>query len=697
MVFSKGNASLRHLLILLYLLIVILLVCLLVRERQSDEPPFSLSQASVGHQHGSVMLSLSGEAFHSEVRGVLAKSLVNEESLLWQLLAGVPAKAVDVKNNLALVSCYAKKLVSVELHDGNRPELLGSIELPETIRQVKIVGDQALVGLQRHAGFSLVDLSDPRALRLVKNYPLAGFVTSMVANQSIVYYTDIYQGVGRFDLSVENPVPEPLVPLDSPWRIALQGNRMAVGTMKGTVHLFNVTQRGLLSKAGELNFPGNVRGVAFVNNSLVVTDSDDTLHVLDLSSWPRLSRLAHLKLPGSPMLLERLPGQASLAVGLVAGGIALVDVSQPAVPRLSGALKIPSTFVAILPLAKQVLGVNQDGVKSFSLDKISDGEYSSMAIEATMEQNHYQLQPWNGHVYGYGESLVVDLGELPSTEVSSSSRFMTIVENAGVSLFEQRESGQVQRAGSLIRVAGARDARFLDNHLYVVHQSGLRVFSGTRPEELAVIGNLTLPGGPFLLEILDSGYLLIATRDDGMLVVDVNNPQQPRQVASLAPPPHLQSNNTLQDVLIIGQRAYLSQGAGGVHVVDISSPSQPELLQIIDVPGLAKKMVLYDNLLLVAASREGLFMIDVKDRNEALPVGTLPTPLRIDDFAVVNDGLICSSHPGGTMKLPLPQRMKNLHTINQGEMRADVETFEKGQYAYLYDEKQFKQVKVGAQ
>jgi hypothetical protein len=132
-----------------------------------------------------------------------------------------------------------------------------------------------------------------------------------------------------------------------------------------------------------------------------------------------------------------------------------------------------------------------------------------------------------------------------------------------------------------------------------------------------------------------------------------------------------------------------------VHVVDVSVPSQPELLQIIETPGFAKNMAFYDNLLLVADGTKGVFMIDVKERDRALPIGSLPTPIRVSQIAVTEDGLIVSGHRGGTMKLPLPQRLQNLQVISGDEMRADMERVEKGQYVYLYDERTSGQVKVG--
>ncbi len=335
----------------------------------------------------------------------------------------------------------------------------------------------------------------------------------------------------------------------------------------------------------------------------------------------------------------------------------------------------------------------------FSLDKIAGGEYSLLATEAMIDQEHYKLQPWNGHVYGYSykNNSLVDFGKKTATDKYSSSRFMTVTRGKGVSLFEQRENDKIQRVGSMVVMEGAREARVLGRYLYVVHQDGLRIFSGFRPEELVVTSNLQLPGGPRSFEFLDSGHLLVITRQAGVLVVDVNDPEQPVQIANMTSPKHLQSINIARDILIDGQRVYISQGEGGVHVVDVSSPSRPQIMQIIDTPGHAGQMVLYDDLLLVADRAKGLFMIDVKDRGRAIPIGTLPTPLRIDQLAVVNDGLIASSNPGGTMKLPLPQRIKSLQIVNDGEMRIAVEAVKKGQYAYLYDARVSEQTEISIQ
>ena len=132
-------------------------------------------------------------------------------------------------------------------------------------------------------------------------------------------------------------------------------------------------------------------------------------------------------------------------------------------------------------------------------------------------------------------------------------------------------------------------------------------------------------------------------------------------------------------------------------MVDVSTPAQPELLQIIETPGVAKDMALYDDLLLVADGVEGVFVIDVSDRNRALPVGSWTVPLRVSQIAVTSDSVIVSNYPGGTMKLPLPQRLQNLKLVNRDEGRADLHKVYQEQYVYLYDEQTSAKVKVNVQ
>jgi hypothetical protein len=194
---------------------------------------------------------------------------------------------------------------------------------------------------------------------------------------------------------------------------------------------------------------------------------------------------------------------------------------------------------------------------------------------------------------------------------------------------------------------------------------------------------------------LDSGLLLVGTLESGVLVVDVKDPSQPKQIASLNPVPHLLTTTVAQDILVDGQRAFVSGWSGGVHIIDLSNPSDPQLLQIVDTPGYATNLALQDDLLLVADKAEGVFMIDVRDRKHALPIGSWSTPVRVEQIAVAGDHLFVSNSPGGTMQLPLPQRLQNLEMVSRNELRADVANSDRGEYVYIYEKGAAEKVRVG--
>jgi hypothetical protein len=178
---------------------------------------------------------------------------------------------------------------------------------------------------------------------------------------------------------------------------------------------------------------------------------------------------------------------------------------------------------------------------------------------------------------------------------------------------------------------------------------------------------------------------MVATHHQGVLIVDISDPKQPIQTSRLTLPRKL-DGRAVRNILVDGKRAYLSQGASGVNIVDIGSPQSPKVLQSLDTPGYASTMALHDDLLFIADAQKGLFIIDVKDPERALPVGSLNVPIRISELAVAADGLLVSSlSRGGTMKLPMPQRLQGLRDLSDSEARVSLPVVEKGQYVYLYD------------
>ena len=66
-----------------------------------------------------------------------------------------------------------------------------------------------------------------------------------------------------------------------------------------------------------------------------------------------------------------------------------------------------------------------------------------------------------------------------------------------------------------------------------------------------------------------SGQYAYVGRGESLVVFDIQNPDQPRQIATLPLP------NTVLDVFVSGSLAYVADGEAGLQIVDISNPAKP--------------------------------------------------------------------------------------------------------------------------
>jgi hypothetical protein len=90
------------------------------------------------------------------------------------------------------------------------------------------------------------------------------------------------------------------------------------------------------------------------------------------------------------------------------------------------------------------------------------------------------------------------------------------------------------------------------------------------------------------------------------------------------------------DVEVKGDYAYLAVERGGLRIVDISDPTQPEEISFYDTRGIAKSLAIVGDHAYVADGREGLRVIDISDTSNPREVGYYDTPGVAEDIVVVD-------------------------------------------------------------
>lgn len=695
----RYKITLARLLVGAYFLALTGIVGVLNVESSKFRQPFLLTggmvSAGVGGQQA---LVFSGEGLHEHVRGLYFASDVEEEPFLWKTLQGVPVRELAVSGNFALAACFQNKLISLDISLSTQPVIADSIEMPESIKHVVFENNRALVGMKNGGGLAVVDIDDTGGLMIVHHFPMTGAIVKMVADGQFVYYLDYEQGVGVIDLAADSPEPRLVANAHKPWLLAVGEGKLAVASIAGEVALFDQGSDGLLQKAGTLTLQpadrGGVRGLAFTSGTLTFALKGRGLKSFSTADWPRLVRFFDLELPGEPYVLKRVPGLESLLVSMVAGGIAKIDILLSGEGVLKGHLPLPTTLLAMAVKEKTLYAsgqTNYGGIFAFHIDDIEKKYYDSATY---VDQEYHSLLSWNGRLYGYRRDRTLFAYDSEGVAPDAThGRYLLAYDDDGAAIYELGADAEPVRRGSVVMQGKARGALQVDGAWFVLHENGIKAYAGDDFRGIVEVAELEIAGRPTCMSVLRPGVLLVSTHE-GIMTLDVSDPAAISVIAETTLPMHLSSQTVSHSIVVVGDVVYVTEGNGGVYVLDISRPEKPELIQIVDTPGKARKMLAHDNLLYVADSDKGVFLIDITDKKKALPIGSLPMPLSVESIALVDDGLIVSSYPAGTVKMPLPRLIDSLELRSENEMYGRVDSFKSKGYAYLYDDSAYRRVPV---
>jgi hypothetical protein len=376
------------------------------------------------------------------------------------------------------------------------------------------------------------------------------------------------------------------------------------------------------------------------------------------------------------------------------GGLRIVDVSDPAAPAEVG------TFVAgNLVRDAAVSGdyayllVGQ-GIPRLAILDVSDPEHPA-------EVGLDPMAPWLGH------SLAVVDGYLylSCCDNSGSSGYLQVLDVA-----EPAHPLELGHYGGITSpVAGVVPQ---GERVYIAASDGLHVVSvadptapvGTgryRPDTLPGVGrNVTVAGNP------SSGsgqvYAYVAAGEDGLQVVDVSDPANPKVVSSHDTEGHA------WDIALASGCAYLADEYHGLRVIDVADPFNPVEVGFYDIPGLYE----FFHGVAVAGSPStgsgqvyayvadggflgsGLRIVDISDPAQPAEVSFLPMkiqiaedflPARAEDVAVANGYVYLAAGTAGLRVVDVSEPAAPVEVgFYDTPGRADNLTVA-GHYAYLAD------------
>lgn len=163
--------------------------------------------------------------------------------------------------------------------------------------------------------------------------------------------------------------------------------------------------------------------------------------------------------------------------------------------------------------------------------------------------------------------------------------------------------------------------------IHLVHAANFQV--------RAIIGQLSTQGSANAVALLpDQHHLLVGSAQEGLLMLDVSSAEQPRLISKLS---------TLQQVeaiVIKGKLAFIANGAGGLALVDISQPSQLQLVSQFDTSSYAFDVALTPDgrTAFVADNTNGVVVVDVSQPTKPRQLAVIPSSAASAGVALNGNG-----------------------------------------------------------
>jgi len=107
--------------------------------------------------------------------------------------------------------------------------------------------------------------------------------------------------------------------------------------------------------------------------------------------------------------------------------------------------------------------------------------------------------------------------------------------------------------------------------------SGGYIFDISNPEHPSLVSTVEDNGSRLGRHAVFGNYLLLIAEDKGLWIVDIEDPSQPELVTTI-------ELSWPKEIILKGQRAYISDHCKGLNVVDLADPENPELLHGYRLP-----------------------------------------------------------------------------------------------------------------
>ncbi len=391
------------------------------------------------------------------------------------------------------------------------------------------------------------------------------------------------------------------------------------------------------------------------NHAFVIGSGAD-LQVIDISDPTAPLIVTDATMPGSPTDVTITGDYALVAcTSEPDGSLQVVDISSPTAPTIIAAADLPGwspVRVAIMDNLAYVIGAGNIGGILAVID-VSNPHSPTLAGDVSTTAIPTDVVVQGSHAYVANASFgleIIDVSDPLAPSITSrvlcgaAHRLVVndshaLVVGDGIAIIDITNPGSPVDLGDLeIEETGSI---CLDGDRAYIGRgscqgsscwgdfSALEVTDSPMPPRVDRFG---MPGSANNVVVLgDLAY--VASSPFGLSVADISDPRRPWTVSNIETP------GFALEVAVAGDYAYVADDNAGVQIIDISMPFVPIIVGNFNPLGITHDVTVDDRYLYSASfwRTDSLHVIDISDPTSPLAIGAIEIPSCTRDLVVAGD------------------------------------------------------------
>ena len=526
----------------------------------------------------------------------------------------------------------------VDLSTPSAPDVIGSTSIPANCFYLDIDADLAGLGCS-YSGLRFIDISNPAAPTVVSSFLLPDHARGVALRNGLAYAAASNAGLHVLDVSdPSDPQAIGSVALSGfALGVFVHGDLAFVAMSGGLLNVVDISSATAPVLLGSVALPDLASRIEFADGLAYIACNGAGLLILDLSDPVAPVTIGSLATaPEFARDLAVRDGMVYLAAWEQQmiwnfGGVRVIDATDPAAPVVVGSMET-AQGAEVVALGENVLAVGDrwSGLAVLNIvNPISPSQSSSLPVAGCM-QTAYE----NNRVCAtsdYFGLTVVDLGFASEPEIvavfqPATGQTKDVAMRDGLAYLACHDGGlqivDATQPGELALYSSATTSALVD---HVALTGNLALLTGSY-HTLDVV-DISDPTAPVLVGSVDtegSNWGLAAGGDlavisgSYLVVVDIGDPTNPVVLAEVEQP------TTAMGAALLGNLVCLTCERE-VRIYDLTVPTAPVLVSTVATPGESRDIALDERYAYVTDGYGGIQILDLADPPTAYWYGTNDT------------------------------------------------------------------------